>query len=112
MGEPFKPDVLQALAVQRASDPPEYQRALADLKKAGVPLRDLKKELSRPHLRLVGGGKRDDEENIERVGPYSVQGGVIVYTKKTYDGSVDIPLCNFTARVVREEVRGTGARQG
>ncbi len=43
--------------------------------------------------------------------PYRVEAGGIVYEKPTRDGTVDIPLCNFTARITAEIVEDDGVEQ-
>ena len=43
-------------------------------------------------------------------GPYFVtSAGMIAWRKETRDGSVPVPLCNFTAQIVAEEVLDDGA---
>ena len=44
-------------------------------------------------------------------GPYRIINGAIAREKITRHGPVTVPLCNFDARIVAEEVRGDGAKQ-
>jgi hypothetical protein len=43
--------------------------------------------------------------------PYRAEACGIVYEKPTRDGAVDVPLCNFTARIVAEVVEDDGVEQ-
>ena len=44
--------------------------------------------------------------------PYFVtRDGMLAWRKETRDGSVEIPLCNFNARILAEEVLDDGAEQ-
>ncbi len=43
--------------------------------------------------------------------PYAIRNGRFVFEKSTKDGPVDVPLCNFTARITRETVRDDGVEQ-
>jgi hypothetical protein len=44
-------------------------------------------------------------------GPYRISGGCIVHVKLSRDGVVEVPLCNFTARIVEEVLHDDGAEQ-
>ena len=46
-----------------------------------------------------------------RAGPYTVINGAIHHEKPTPKGPIAIPLCNFDARIVSEEIRDVGAKQ-
>ena len=46
-----------------------------------------------------------------RTGPYKVIDGAIHHERPTPQGSITIPLCNFDARIVSEEIRDVGAKQ-
>ena len=46
-----------------------------------------------------------------QAGPYRVINGAIHHEKPTPKGPVDIPLCNFDDRIVREEIRDVGAEK-
>ena len=43
--------------------------------------------------------------------PYRTEAGGMVYEKPTRDGAVDVPLCNFTARILAEVVEDDGVEQ-
>lgn len=51
------------------------------------------------------GGEPDPLEGT----PYAIRGGCLCWKKPTRDGQVILPLCNFTARVVRDVSRDDGA---
>jgi hypothetical protein len=110
---PFERDALRALAAARRDDPPGYQRTIGQLKQAGVRMHDLEREVRRAGLRVIEGGPMSaPTDSAIEAGPYFVaRDGMIAWRKETRDGSVAIPLCNFTARIVAEEVLDDGAEQ-
>jgi len=110
-GEPFKPEVVRALAHLRAHDPAEHERIWADLRKVGIRLRPLEKEIRKLNFRVIQGGEDADGDSVERAGPYSVHDGVTVYNKPTADGSTKQTLSNFAAHIVCEEIRDDGAER-
>ena len=83
------------------------------LKQAGARMRDLDREIRRANLRVIeGGGASSGFEATIEAGPYFVtQDGMIAWRKETREGVVPQPLCNFTARIVAEEVLDDGAEQ-
>ncbi len=99
-GAPFEPDVLSALAILRQGDPAEYQRVREGLRKAGVSRRDLDREVQKQTLRVINSGANDSAGATERAGPYKVISNAICHEKKTPDGPVTMPLCNFNVRMV------------
>jgi hypothetical protein len=109
----FEPDALRALAAARRDDPPRYQRTIGQLKQAGVRMRDLEREVRRASLRVIEGGPGTAATDPAlEAGPYFMtRDGMIAWRKETRDGSVPIPLCNFTARIVAEEALDDGAEQ-
>jgi hypothetical protein len=110
---PFERDALRALAAARREDPPGYQRTIGQLKQAGVRMRDLEREVRRASFRVIEGGPTSAPTNpaIE-AGPYFVaRDGMIAWRKETLEGVVPQALCNFTARIVAEEVLDDGAEQ-
>lgn len=111
VGEAFTPDAVEALASLRQSDEAAYQSMWADLKSAGVPVRDLKKAVTKAAMRVIRGGDGPASGDVERAGPYSIQNSALVWSKSTPDGSVDHPLANFAARIVREEIRDDGVER-
>ena len=46
-----------------------------------------------------------------RAGPYRVINGAIHHARPTPQGPAAIPLCNFDARIVSEEIRDVGAEK-
>jgi Toprim domain len=112
-GAPFECAAVVALASARHATPAAYQRAMRGLKQAGARMRDLEREIRRANLRVIegGGGSSGFEATIE-AGPYFVTpDGMIAWRKETREGVVPQPLCNFTARVIAEEVLDDGAEQ-
>ena len=55
--------------------------------------------------------RREASDAAERAGPYLVSGGAIKHEKDTQQGPVTVPLCNFVARIIGEEVTDDGAEQ-
>ena len=109
----FEPEALAAIATLRNDDPPQYQRVLEQLKQAGVRLRDLDRELRRASLRIIEGGPGTAATDpAVEAGPYFVtRDGMIAWRKENRDISVTVPLCNFAARIVAEEVFDDGAER-
>jgi hypothetical protein len=76
-------------------------------------MRDLDREIRRANLRVIeGGGASSGFEATVEAGPYFVtRDGMIGWRQETREGVVPQPLCNFTARIVAEEVLDDGAEQ-
>ena len=55
-GAPFESAVLKALSVLRDHDPAQFQRIRDGLKKAGVSLRELDREVQKQNFRVIEGG--------------------------------------------------------
>lgn len=110
-GAPFEQDALCALSILRVHEPAHFQRVRDDLKQAGVPMRDLNRELQKIQFRLINGSIAEGDEIGEQAGPYRVIDGAIYHLKQNLDGSTTIPLCNFVARIVEEVVRDDGVEQ-
>ena len=110
---PFEREALRALAAARSDDPRGYQRTIGQLKQAGVRMRDLEREVRRAGLRVIEGGPRTAATDAAvEAGPYFVtRDGMIAWRKETREGIVPQALCNFTARIVAEEVLDDGAEQ-
>jgi hypothetical protein len=83
------------------------------LKQAGARMRDLDREIRRANLRVIeGGGASTGFEATIEAGPYFITSDdMIAWRKETREGVVPQPLCNFTARIVAEEVLDDGAEQ-
>lgn len=99
------------MSVLRVSDPAAFARVKADLKRVDVPLRDLNREVQKHGLRVIDGGAAGGDGATERAGPYKVVNGMICHEKDTQSGRVTVPLCNFAARIVSEEVRDDSAER-
>jgi Toprim domain len=112
-GAPFEREAVAALASARHATPAAYQRAIRGLKRAGVRMRDLDREIRRANLRVIeGGGTSSGFEATIEAGPYFVTpDGMIAWRKETRDGSAPVPLCNFTAQIVSEEAIDDGAER-
>jgi len=110
---PFEREALTTIFAVRQSDPPAYQRTISQLRQAGVRLRDLERELRRASFRVIGGGPATAATDLAiEAGFYFVtRDGMIAWRKETRDGSVPVPLCNFTAQIVAEEVTDDGAER-
>jgi len=107
---PFEPAALATIVAVRKNDPPRYQRILSQLKQAGVRMRDFERELRRASFRVIEGGPATAAtDSAIAAGPYFVTHGMIAWRKETRDGEVPQPLCNFTARIVAEQVLDDGA---
>ena len=112
-GAPFEQEAVAALASARRASPAAYQRAMRGLKQAGARMRDLDREIRRANLRVIeGGGASTGFEATIEAGPYFITSDdMIAWRKETREGVVPQPLCNFTARIVAEEVLDDGAEQ-
>ncbi len=110
-GAPFEPNVLSALVIIRQGDQAAFQRIREGLKKVGISRRDLDREVQKQNLRVINGGANDNDGATERAGPYKVISNVISHEKRTPDGPVTMPLCNFNVRIVGEEIRDDGAER-
>ncbi len=60
----------------------------------------------KPILKIVEGAKKprgkQSEAELKRFGSYSIDGGAFCQNKATRDGEVNIPLCNFTCKIMEE----------
>jgi hypothetical protein len=112
-GAPFEREAVVALASASHATPAAYQRAMRGLKQAGTRMRDLEREVRRAGLRVIEGGPgaAATDPAIEAGSYFVTRDGMIAWRKETRDGSVPTPLCNFTARIVAEEVLDDGAEQ-
>ncbi|MCC2663875.1 MAG: helicase, superfamily, partial [Geminicoccaceae bacterium] len=109
----FEPEALAAIATVRKNNPPRYQRILSRLKLAGVRMRDFERELRRASFRVIEGGPATaaTDPAVEAGSYFVTRDGMIAWRKETRDGSVAVPLCNFTAQIVAEEVLDDGAER-
>jgi hypothetical protein len=110
-GAPFETATLGALSTIHAHDQAAYQRLREDLKKSGVAMRDLNREVQKHSFRVIDGGAGGGDGATEIAGPYRVVNGAICHQQNTKDGPVTVPLCNFDVRIIGEEIRDDGAEQ-
>jgi len=109
---PFEPEALATIAAVRQNDPACYQRILNQLKQAGIRMRDFERELRRASFRVIEGGPATAATDpAVAAGPYFETHGLIAWRKETREGVVLQPLCNFTGRIVAEEVLDDGAER-
>ncbi|MFP3869107.1 MAG: hypothetical protein ACLFUU_13315, partial [Desulfobacteraceae bacterium] len=52
-----------------------------------------------------------EPQPLTSAGLYRITGGVTCYEKNTRDGLMTVPLCNFTAQIISEELRDDGAER-
>jgi hypothetical protein len=98
--------LLEALARLAESDPAEFACVRAKVKAAGVSLRDLDAVLT-PSRQKV----RSQRPRPESAGAYRVAGGRIVHNRVTREGPVEVPLCNFSARIAEVVSRDDGVER-
>lgn len=120
----FDSDVVQKRDVQRAEA--ALARALTDLgavvflvripaaeggEKLGIDDYLVRQDDPAGALRGLFAQAVSFEETVRRVeaGPYRVQEGRIIREVTNRDGTVEVALCNFTARIVEEVVRDDGS---
>jgi hypothetical protein len=60
---------------------------------------------------IVASAGRQVEDERNQTYPYSVRAGRIMRTQTTRDGTVNVPLCNFTARIVEQVTADDGVEQ-
>src|SRR5262249_22455260 len=99
-------ELLRALAQLAESDPAEFACRRAHLQRAGVRLRDLETVVAprRQELRRRPGPP-------EASGPYRESAGRIVREVLTPNGPVEVPLANWSGRIVEEKVVDDGAER-
>jgi hypothetical protein len=98
--------ILKALARVEADDPAQFAAIRASIG-GRVRLRDLDKSLA-PFRRERA---RERPPAVEAAGVYRVVGGCIVRERLTQDGAVEVPLCNFSARIIEVITRDDGAER-
>jgi hypothetical protein len=99
-------ELLQALARLAESDPAEWSARRAQLHRQGVRLRDLDAALAEPRQAL-----RTERPPQAAAGEYRIVGGRIVHVRPTQSGPVEVPLCNFAARIVEQVTVDDGAER-
>jgi hypothetical protein len=99
-------ELLRALALLAEDNPAEFACHRARLRGAGIRLPDLDKALSPLRREL-----RRARPPIDAAGSYRIVGGRIVRVVLTRDGPVEVPLANWSARIVEEIVHDDGAER-
>lgn len=99
-------ELLEALARLAETDPAEFACARAKIQKAKISLRDLDAALA-PLRQSV----RAQKPRPESAGAYRVAGGRLVHQRTTRDGPLEVPLCNFQARITEVVTRDDGVER-
>ena len=100
------PKLLAALAALAENDPAEYACRRAQLQLRGAKLRDLDRALA--PLRQV---LRSERPPLDAAACYRVSGGRIVRDVMTQDGPIEVPLTNWSGRIVEETEHDDGAER-
>ena len=98
--------LLDALARLAESDPAAFAAHRAQLKREGVSVRDLDRALAGRRAAV----RAELPPRVLQAG-YRVAGGRLVRDTLTPQGTVEVPLANFTARIVAETTRDDGAER-
>lgn len=96
-------ELLQALAQLAEANPAEFACRRAQARTAGVRLRELDAALT-PLRREI----RAAQPLPTAAGEYRISAGRIVHLRPTQQGPVEVPLCNFWARIVEVVTRDDG----
>jgi hypothetical protein len=99
-------EIVEALARLAETDPPEFACVRAKVQKARVSLRDLDASIA-PFRQAI----RAARPPRESAGSYRVVAGRIVNLRTTREGPIEVPLCNFTARISEVVTRDDGVEQ-
>jgi hypothetical protein len=97
-------ELLVALAALAEGEPAEFACRRVTMQRAGVKLRDLDNALA-PHRQEL----RRQCPPILAAGAYRVAAGCIVHQRPTPQGPVEVPLANWSGRIVGETVHDDGA---
>ena len=97
-------ELLQSLAKLAEENPAEFACVRSRLQRAGVKLRNFHSVLAplRDEIRRAN-------PPPTAAGEYRISGGRIVHVRSILHRSVDVPLCNFQARIVETVTRDDGA---
>jgi hypothetical protein len=99
-------ELLEALARLAENDPPEFACVRAKLQKARISLRSLDASIASFRQAV-----RAERPPVQSAGSYRIVGGRIVLTRMTKDGTVEIPLGNFAARITEVVTRDDGVER-
>jgi hypothetical protein len=97
-------ELLKSLASLAENDPGEYACKRARLKSAGFSLRDFDRAIA-PHRQEI----RSNKPPLTSAGEYKASGERIIHIRSTKGGPVEVPLCNFNARIVEQVTVDDGA---
>jgi len=99
-------ELLRALARLAEDDPAEFACRRAQLQRAGARLRDLDRALAPLRQTL-----RREQPPLDAASCYRVSGGRIVRDAQTRDGPVEVPLTNWSGRIVEQTAHDDGAER-
>jgi hypothetical protein len=99
-------ELLRALAQLAEADPPEYACHRARLRAAGVRLRELDAVLAQFRREI-----RAAQPPPDAAGAYRIVAGRVVHVRPTPQGPVEVPLANWSGRIVEEVVNDDGAER-
>jgi hypothetical protein len=104
----FEASILVALRVVQEKDLGEWARLRKMFQEAKVPLRDLTKAMKQAGAQARAVDNADGDGQSSPAHPYCLNDGVLTLRRRTPDGVVLIPLCNFNAYVVGEKILDDG----
>ncbi len=99
-------ELLLALAQLAETDPAGFACRSDQIRNARVHMRELNAVL-KPLRREI----RAASPPLSNVSNYGISGSRIVYLRPTMDGVVEVPLCNFSARIVETNIRDDGTER-
>jgi hypothetical protein len=100
------PELLRALARLAEAEPAEYACRRAQLQGAGIKLRELDRALTPLRQEL-----RRQRQPLDAAGCYRLSGGRIVREVLTNEGPIEVPLANWSGRIVEEVEHDDGAER-
>lgn len=98
--------LLRDLARLAEDDPAEYAVCRAVAKTGRVGLRDLDRALA-PYRQEIAAARPP----VDAAGQYRISGGRIVRDQPLREGSVEVPLCTWSARIVEQVIRDDGSER-
>jgi hypothetical protein len=100
-GALLESDVVEAAALIYRYSPAEWIRIRNSLKSQGI-LRELDKQVRKASLKLLKGGAASA---FSRTGIYQIVDGAICLKKEAQNCLITVPLANFNARIISEQLR-------
>ena len=104
----FETSILVALWVVQDRDPGEWARLRKMFQEAKVPMRDLTKAMKQAGVKAKAANNAEGDGHSGPAHPYCLDDGVLTLRRRTHDGVILIPLCNFNAYLVGEKVLDDG----